>query len=202
MVRMQSELAEAKVPEVLSTRLALLLQGTMLAASVSHTIQESLSMHLAMNAPINKRVARCIARLIELLKSIEETYSRQNVAIARTLPGIQQFVMIKLYRLVTPVRDRIAMNKRINDSVIDTLAALDLFVSALDGPATRDRIIVADLALAQAMQHKVLRDDELEDVRSALRKLEMVTTLQPRFAPPCLRAQRRCSPHSFVSPLW
>ena len=80
MVRMQSELApDARIGEVLNTRLSLLLQGMMLAANVSHTVKLSLSVHLATGSPIVKSVARALARLIELLK-VRRTCQRNPFA--------------------------------------------------------------------------------------------------------------------------
>ena len=57
-----------------------------------------------------------------------------------------------LYAVLQPIRERVYGMRATSDRALDVMAAVDMMIEMLDGPATRDRIALFDLALCNSQQ--------------------------------------------------
>jgi WASH complex subunit 7 len=79
----------------------------------------------------------------------------------------------------------VAADKKYSAAQLDVLSSLLLVERALHGPGTKERRLIAQLALATASQMKTFREEESLHLRILLSKLDAICELQSRLRSVC-----------------
>ncbi|CAF5005843.1 unnamed protein product, partial [Rotaria sp. Silwood1] len=192
LVRMESTVTtddanqNALVNDVLK-KTSLLNQGLFHAYTLSHTVKTLISLHSTLQLPIKPECMLILYRYTELLKVIEATYHRHTMAIAPYFNAIMQYHSQRLLKIIAIAKKRItsATDKRFTDKQVDVLAALVLAEFCLNGPCTKERLLIFRLAFSFGSRLKTCRDDEMAAIEEALRKLESLAAFSERLYHAC-----------------
>uniref|UniRef100_T1J3X6 WASH complex subunit 4 n=1 Tax=Strigamia maritima TaxID=126957 RepID=T1J3X6_STRMM len=189
MVKIEAAMLDATNSiEELTKRSALLLQGIMLAYNINHLVKTVMNLHVAMNHPMTKTAVLSLCRFIELLKAIENCYHRHSLLTAYTVNHIVQHLSFQALSSIATAKKRITSDRKYSERRLDVLSALVLAEKALNGPGTRERRIVTNLAMSMGTQLKSFRDDELNNFYLIMRRMEAISNLNER-----LKAATDCS---------
>jgi len=192
LVRMESTMASdddtntSLINDILR-KTALLINGLSYAFALSHTIKTIFALHSALQLPIKPECMLVLYRYTELLKVIETTYHRHAMAIAPYFNAIMQFHSQRLLKIIGIAKKRITSSndKRFTEKQVDVLAALVLAESTLNGPCTKERLLVFRLAFSFGSRLKTCRDDEMIAIEEELRKLETLALFSEKLHTAC-----------------
>ncbi|PFX13788.1 WASH complex subunit 7 [Stylophora pistillata] len=175
MVHMESSLNKGgSLVDDLNTRCVLFIKGVLIAHTVSHLVRTIMNMHLVLSKPLTKSCVMALCRLTELLKAIEHTFHRRSMLIAESVNHMIQHLTFMALACIDTAKKRIAADKKYTDKRLDVLAALVLVQNALNGPATKERRLVAMLGLHVGVQMKSFRDDEMASLTSVMKRINLV----------------------------
>ncbi|XP_022808632.1 WASH complex subunit 4-like [Stylophora pistillata] len=186
MVHMESSLNKGgSLVDDLNTRCVLFIKGVLIAHTVSHLVRTIMNMHLVLSKPLTKSCVMALCRLTELLKAIEHTFHRRSMLIAESVNHMIQHLTFMALACIDTAKKRIAADKKYTDKRLDVLAALVLVQNALNGPATKERRLVAMLGLHVGVQMKSFRDDEMASLTSVMKRINLVSDLRARVRKAC-----------------
>eukprot|EP00163_Fabomonas_tropica_P009505 TRINITY_DN1931_c0_g1_i1.p1 TRINITY_DN1931_c0_g1~~TRINITY_DN1931_c0_g1_i1.p1 ORF type:complete len:1034 (-),score=307.02 TRINITY_DN1931_c0_g1_i1:86-3187(-) len=186
MVRMESDLAiSAPLRDVLNTRVSLFINGLTLAYQIGNLLKTALNLHLVLNEPLKQGLVRHMGRLAELLKAIEITYHRKCDQVAETLPHMTRLLAFNIQRILQPVSARMRQAKRFDDAKLDSLAAMGLVSTLLNGPATPDRRLLIHIAFNVANSKGNFKDEESEEIGRLMWKLDLIADLSKHLHTAC-----------------
>nr|KAG5706407.1 hypothetical protein BaRGS_033168 [Batillaria attramentaria] len=186
MVRMESNLARGNtLMEDLNNRCVLFIQGLLYAYNISHLVKTVMNLHVSLQKPMTKTAVLSLCRLIELLKAIEHTFHRRTMLVAESINHVVQFLSFKALNALATAKKRITSDKKYSDRRLDVLSALVLAESALNGPGTKERRLILNLALAVGTKMKAFKDDEKLSLDDTLKKLDLVCTFREKIRGAC-----------------
>ncbi|RMX41703.1 hypothetical protein pdam_00019853 [Pocillopora damicornis] len=175
MVHMESSLNKGgTLVDDLNTRCVLFIKGVLIAHTVSHLVRTIMNLHLVLSKPLTKSCVMALCRLTELLKAIEHTFHRRSMLIAESVNHMIQHLTFMALACIDTAKKRIASDKKYTDKRLDVLAALVLVQNALNGPATKERRLIAMLGLHVGVQMKSFRDDEMASLTSVMKRINLV----------------------------
>ncbi|XP_056000960.1 WASH complex subunit 4-like isoform X5 [Ostrea edulis] len=186
MVEMESSMSKSNsLMEDLNSRCVLFIQGVLHAYNISHLVRTTMNLHVAMSKPMTKSCLLCLCRLIELLKAIEHTFHKRTMLIAETVNHIVQHLSVICLNSIGVAKKRITSDKRYSERRLDVLSALVLAETALNGPGTKERCLIAQLALALGTKMKTFKDDELQHLMATMKKMEVICDLREKVKQAC-----------------
>ncbi|XP_027049103.1 WASH complex subunit 4-like [Pocillopora damicornis] len=186
MVHMESSLNKGgTLVDDLNTRCVLFIKGVLIAHTVSHLVRTIMNLHLVLSKPLTKSCVMALCRLTELLKAIEHTFHRRSMLIAESVNHMIQHLTFMALACIDTAKKRIASDKKYTDKRLDVLAALVLVQNALNGPATKERRLIAMLGLHVGVQMKSFRDDEMASLTSVMKRINLVSDLRSRVKKAC-----------------
>ncbi|CAF5185692.1 unnamed protein product, partial [Rotaria magnacalcarata] len=161
--------------------------GLLHAYTLSHTVKTLISLHSTLQLAIKSECMLILYRYTELLKVIETTYHRHAMAIAPYFNAIMQYHSQRLLKIIAIAKKRITSgtDKRFTDKQVDVLAALVLAESCLNGPCTKERLLIFRLAFSFGSRLKTCRDDEMIAIEEALRKVESLASFSEKLHAAC-----------------
>lgn len=151
---------EASTVQALETRSSVLFKGACLATRISSLIKTCLVAHVVMELPLSKTLLAHLAQLIEILKGIEFTFKRKDAIIAEAqvhclrlfsismleflgplryilfylyYPIVQLRWSTKKYFSVICLRNKFQSVRKVEDSRMDLLSAIDILEETLAG---------------------------------------------------------------------
>ena len=131
---------------------------------------------------------------MEMLKAIEATFHRKSELLGHMLSLICDHINYNITHLLLPLKQKLKeKQKKLDDSQIDQLSALDLMARTLRGAPTYARMLVVRNAMAVAMQKTsgLVQEADFDEVRQQLRRLDLVANHQ---------AMVKYVPHGWTSP--
>ncbi|XP_055882277.1 WASH complex subunit 4-like isoform X2 [Biomphalaria glabrata] len=185
MVRMESSLDGGTLMEDLNNRCVLFIQGLLHAYNISHLVRTVMNLQVALSKPMSKTAVLSLCRLVELLKSIENTFHRRTMLITEFINHIVQFLCLRALNAISTAKKRIMSDKRYSEKRLDVLSALVLAEAALHGPASKERRLVVKLAMSVGTKMKSFKDDELQSLDDTLRRLDLISELQVKIKEAC-----------------
>ncbi|XP_052679123.1 WASH complex subunit 4-like isoform X3 [Crassostrea angulata] len=185
MVEMESAMTKANLMEDLNNRCVLFIQGVLHAYNISHLVRTTMNLHVAMSKPMTKSCLLSLCRLIELLKAIEHTFHRRTMLIAESVNHITQHLSFICLNSIAVAKKRITSDKRYSERRLDVLSALVLAETALNGPGTKERFLITQLALALGTKMKTFKDDELQNLAATMKKMEVICDLREKVRQAC-----------------
>ncbi|XP_071809991.1 WASH complex subunit 4-like [Asterias amurensis] len=186
MIKMESSLTSANtVMEDLTHKCNLFIHGLLFAFNISNLVRTVMNLHAHMNKPMTKTAVLALCRLIEMLKSIEHTFHRRTMLVAESITHIIQHLQFTALALVNGAKKRIISDKKYSEKRLDALSALVLVENALNGTATKERRLIANLALHVGTQMKAFKEDELASYRTTMNKLFLVSDFREKLREAC-----------------
>jgi len=186
MVEMESACAKGtSLMDNLNNKAILFIQGIKYACSISHMIRTIMNLHVALSKPMTKSAVLAFCRLIELLKAIEHTFHRRSMYVAESINHIIQHLSFTAMALIDGAKKRVTQDKKLTDTRLDVMGAMALMQSALNGPGTKERMLITSLAMHVAMQKKSFKDEEISNLTSIMKKLDVILTLQGKLREIC-----------------
>ncbi|XP_069101114.1 WASH complex subunit 4-like isoform X2 [Argopecten irradians] len=186
MVEMESSMTRGKtLMEDLNNRCVLFIQGLLYAYNINHLVRTVMNLHVALQKPMTKTAVLCLCRLTELLKAIEHTFHRRTMLIAESVSHIIQHLSFLILTSIGTARKRIMSDKKYSERRLDVLSALVLAETAMNGPGTKERRLIAHLSLAVGTKMRTFKDDEIQILYANLKKLEMICDLRERVRRSC-----------------
>ncbi|KAK3730652.1 hypothetical protein QZH41_008272, partial [Actinostola sp. cb2023] len=186
MVHMESSLNKGgSLVDDLNTRCILFVQGILYAFNLNNLIRTVMNLHLVLSKPMTKTAVLALCRLTELLKAIEHTFHRRSMLIAENVNHIIQHLTFLVLSCIDAAKKRVSADKKYTDKRLDVLAALVLVQTALNGPATKERQLVANLGLHVGTLMRAFKDEEMDSLNNALKKIDIISGIQSKIRAAC-----------------
>eukprot|EP00731_Ephydatia_muelleri_P001294 Em0001g1294a len=194
MIQMESALVSRgkqkdSMKEEVSARASLLINGMLLAHTISNTVRTVLSLHSSLARPMTKAAVLAICRLVELMKAIQVTFHRQSLSVMEYVTLIinqYEATMLTYLDAVSRSVQEVTLQdakQKYTERSLDVLAALSVMKTALNGPGTADRRLVANLAYHFTLVVK--KDKEEDKLPAIMRKLDAICELRLRVQEFC-----------------
>jgi len=186
MVQMESSLSRGKtLLDDLNNRCVLFIQGMLYGYNMRHLVITLMNLHVALSKPMTKTSVLAICRLIHLLKAVEHTFHRRSMLIAESMNHIIQHLSFVVIAAIQAAKKRVVSDKRYSDKRLDVLSSLVLAENSLNGPGTKERRLITQLALSLSTQMKAFKDEELTSILATLRRLDIMCDFQQRLHEAC-----------------
>eukprot|EP01084_Bolivina_argentea_P015070 28187_1 len=156
----------------------LLIDGLILATQIHNLLTTTLWLHLDLGINFKKSNLRSLTILAELLKSIEDAFHRRSKRLSADVSYMLTVIAFSLQHIFEPLRKRIDSEPRPTSAKLDCLAALTLCVSLLNTAPTLSRLVVINIASSVATLKGMMSDQDIDEVRYRLWKLDLVSTWQ------------------------
>ncbi|KAJ7526561.1 hypothetical protein O6H91_16G012300 [Diphasiastrum complanatum] len=185
----------------LGTRLNQFLQGIELANRLHHILTATIDLHLILEVPINKDQICQLRKAAEILKAVQGMYHRRGNETAQSISHILQYLQAQMQGYLHPLKLQLEENlsarsknsslvhfsrsltrsgKETNLNLLDSMAAVNLSLTMLEGcPSLQRRLIlhlaldvVKDIALQKGKQEEVV-----EEVKNLCFLMDMVAEL-------------------------
>eukprot|EP01125_Pyxidicula_operculata_P006596 TRINITY_DN2276_c0_g1_i2.p1 TRINITY_DN2276_c0_g1~~TRINITY_DN2276_c0_g1_i2.p1 ORF type:complete len:748 (-),score=152.51 TRINITY_DN2276_c0_g1_i2:90-2333(-) len=146
MVQMES------APSQLKNKSSLLTRGLFLAQAVSELVKRYLYLHFSLQFPINPAHLPSIFQCIEMLKGIRAIYHRRLPEVAEATSFITRKIAHQMQQLLSPIYQKLnesLLKKKAGNAAIDAISSVELALQMLNGPPTRTRAIVFQIAYYQ-----------------------------------------------------
>ncbi|XP_021927247.1 WASH complex subunit 4 isoform X2 [Zootermopsis nevadensis] len=171
--------------EDLNQRCDLFLQGVQYACEISHLLKTVTNLHVTLAKPMTKTSVLALCKLVELLKGIQHMYLHHNMTIAKSINHVVQHLAFQALSIIVSAKKGVVQDKRYSEKHLDILSSLVLAEKVLYGPGTKERRLIACLALSTANQMRTFRDDEWAILVALLHKLDMMCDIQEKVASAC-----------------
>ncbi|XP_053377942.1 WASH complex subunit 4-like isoform X3 [Mercenaria mercenaria] len=188
MVEMETSLPRGKtLMEDLHSRSLLLIQGLLYGQQIQHLVRTVMNLHVSMQKPMTKTAVLALCKLTELLKAIELTFHRKTLLISEHVHHILQRISFQIMNSIATAKKRIISDRKYSERKLDVLSSLVLAETALAGPTTKERRLVARLALALGTCSKVraFKEDELASLYDNFRRLDIIADLREKVRRSC-----------------
>jgi len=124
-----------------------------------------------------------LCRLIELLKSIQKAYYEKKEFLTLSKQYILQLTQRIVLSFIQNAKKRIVSDKKYSEKRLDILSGLVLAGNSLNGPPTKERLLVASYGISIANRLKTFKSEE--NIEDMMRKLEMFSFIETRIRQAC-----------------
>ncbi|KAK7791494.1 hypothetical protein R5R35_008848 [Gryllus longicercus] len=181
---LKQESTQLKLDDLIE-RCKLFLQGVQFACTISHLLKTVTNLHVSLAKPMTKTAVIALCKMIELLKGIQHMYHRHFMAVSESVNHVIQHLSYRALSIIATAKKGLVQDKRYSEKHLDILSSLVLAEKALHGPGTKERHLVLRLALCTANQMRTFREDELVQLSTLLRKLNVICDIQEKLADAC-----------------
>ncbi|KYQ93354.1 hypothetical protein DLAC_06026 [Tieghemostelium lacteum] len=188
MVRMESNLAmnRGTFLDANMSKIGQIIQGVLLSYHISHLLKTMIGLHMNLTAPLKPSDVRKLFQCAEMLKSIQNTFHRKSSMIAAHISMMSQQLRDIINEKLNMVRSKYN-NPKANYSKVelDVLVALSLISDLLSGVVTSERMIAIKLCLNVVYQIGVLKEQDQEELRLHIKRLEFISDLNHQVQEVC-----------------
>lgn len=186
MIHMDSSLGDTgRVLEDLKRKCYLLNKGLDLAWNISCYLKTVMNLHVPLSKPMTKSSVLCLCKMIEMLKAIEVTYHRHTLRISDSISHIVQHLSCTAMKIIRSGKAQLISDKKYSERRLDVLSALVLAEKIMNGPGTKERILITQLAMELGVQMRSFRDDDMIEFCSKMRELNVVCDLRQKIKEAC-----------------
>ncbi|XP_053999948.1 WASH complex subunit 4 [Hylaeus anthracinus] len=158
---------------------SLLVDLVILLSQIKETISFIMNMHAALIKPMNRNTVQLICRLIEVQKSLQNTFYILGPLIVQSQSQVLQY--LSYYILVALENARkglIQKDKGYSKERLDTLSLIGLSMKMLNGPASADRRLIIRCAVACASQlTDTFKEEDMVKLRFLLDNYDTIAEL-------------------------
>ncbi|XP_054280077.1 WASH complex subunit 4-like [Macrosteles quadrilineatus] len=177
---LKKDLANFKVDDI-KVMCNYYLEGIQLSLKMHKLLTNLTNLHGSMAKPMTKSSVIGLCRLVELVKTVRETYLRNQAVIARSVGHIIQRLSFQALSIIAAAKKGLMSDKKFSEKHVDMLSSLVLAEKCLNGPPTRERLLVARIALSVANQKQTFRDEDLTSLSVTLASLARIPRLIHRL---------------------
>ncbi|CAG0882697.1 unnamed protein product [Darwinula stevensoni] len=142
--------------------------------------------HVYSLQPMTKMSVLALCHVIELIKTIEGTYHRHAVLLARSVHHLVQHLQHLALTMISSAKKRKSGEKKqFSSQQLDVISALQLNEDVVNRPLTPRAKLVLQLALEVAAQGRTFREEEMENLKSTLQPLSMISALNMHVKEVC-----------------
>jgi WASH complex subunit 7 len=187
MVRFESELMDSRskqlssIASVLNARAKLVLSGSLLANSIHNLLVTAVLGHVHAQLPFRKDTLRSLCVLVESLKALQATFHRRSTLLAENISHLIGQAQFTLKRIFAPMKAKLELAQRPDESKLDVLAAVTLTLDLLSSAATSERMTVLASTLCVIQNSPLLKDTEKDEIKYQTWKINQLAQLQPRL---------------------
>jgi len=160
-----------------------LLQGCDYANYITNMVTTILNLSISLDTPMTKSCILELCRYIELLKAIQIAYYEKKEFLTVGKQYIMQSTNRRLLAYIQAARKRVISDKKYSEKRLDILSGLVLAANALNGPSTRERLLIANFGLSIANRQKTFKPEE--NVDELLKRLEIFSFIETRIKHAC-----------------
>ncbi|XP_022901254.1 WASH complex subunit 4 [Onthophagus taurus] len=151
----------------------LLIDGVKMSKKFCELLKWITNLHADEGKPMSKSVLVVLCKLIEILKSFQFIFTNHQLPLTYILLMIMQHLNHKALSILINIKKGLKTDKAYKEQHLDVLSALVVAEHALNGPNTKERILLTKLALSASG----LSNDVLQEIRSTITKLEVITNI-------------------------
>ena len=178
----------------LAERTQLVMAGISLANTANLLTNSCLNLFTKFDQPLTKSVISSLGDLMVAVKTIQETFRSVTSSVTEVCVRSGQHTQFLLLNLIQTVKKGLVSDRKYSDERIDLLSCLLIAEKALAGPVSRQRTLVAGLALSLTSGGRLgLKDEDCRQVLHLTAVLQKLVNIN-------LEIQRACSTH-FLSVL-
>ena len=158
-------------------------KGLDYANYISNLVSSFLNLSIHLNSAMTKSNVIDLCRLIELLKSIQKAYYEKKEFLTLSKQYILQLTQRIVLSFIQNAKKRIVSDKKYSEKRLDILSGLVLAGNSLNGPPTKERLLVASYGISIANRLKTFKSEE--NIEDMMRKLEMFSFIETRIRQAC-----------------
>ncbi|KAK9889027.1 hypothetical protein WA026_004312 [Henosepilachna vigintioctopunctata] len=147
----------------------ILIEAITLVKKINEIVKWMLRIHIDHNIPISKSTLLALCRLIEILKSFQLTYDKNLLTLIYIIMLISQHLTYKTLSMIHIVRKNLVQDKSYKQRELDVLSALSVCEQSINGPNTRERLLIAKLALSASGLPK----ETTQEIKSVINRLQL-----------------------------
>eukprot|EP01133_Synstelium_polycarpum_P004078 gene4078-4750_t len=186
MVRMESNSASrGTFWDANLSRIGQIIQGVLLAYHISHLFKTMVSLHMHLTAPLKPSDVRRLFQCAEMLKAIAGTFHRRTSMISAHISLMTQQLTTLITSKLDAIRAKYTGRATYTDTELDVIMALTLTSDLLAGVATPERILIIQLCLNVIYQANVLKENDIEDIRLHIKRLEFISDIHSSIRKVC-----------------
>lgn len=192
MASIETELLDGRVKNlkpVIEKWSRLLIHGIRLADLIRLVVLNNIFLHIKLSIPFQKSHIRSIAMCLELLKSIQSTYSRQKEFIFEArkfvVSSSQRTIYDYLSRIEKEIPTLLKAKRKDSAHLQAVLTAIDVVIRQLDSPFSKQRYAVMRTALDIALSDGLLSKENREDIVFHAWKFETLQALEENIEQSC-----------------
>ncbi|XP_043255154.1 WASH complex subunit 4 [Colletes gigas] len=158
-----------------------------LLSQIKETISFIMNMHATLIKPMNRNTVHLICRLIEVEKSLENTFYILGPLIVQSQSQVLQYLSYNISIVLENARKSlIQKDKGYSKERLDTLSLIGLSIKILNGPASADRRLIIRCALACATQlTDIFKEEETVKLRFLLDNYDTIAELHDVISEIC-----------------
>ena len=158
-------------------------KGLDFANYISNLVSSFLNLSIHLNSAMTKSNVIDLCRLIELLKSIQKAYYEKKEFLTLSKQYVLQLTQRVLLSFIQNAKKRVVSDKKYSEKRLDILSGLVLAGNSLNGPPTKERLLVASYGLSIANRLKTFKSEE--NVEDLLKKLDIFSFIEIRIRQAC-----------------
>ncbi|EGG20814.1 hypothetical protein DFA_00679 [Cavenderia fasciculata] len=167
------------------SRIGQIIQGVLLSYHISHLFKTMIGLHMNLTAPLKPSDVRRLFQCAEMLKAIQGTFHRRSSMISAHISLMTQHLTTIINNKLDIVRNRYTGKSSYSDTELDVIMALTLTSDLLCGVATPERILIMKLCLNVIYQANYLKDQDIEDLRLHIKRLEFISDIHNQIRKVC-----------------
>ncbi|XP_078042173.1 strumpellin and WASH-interacting protein [Augochlora pura] len=158
---------------------SLLIDLIILLSQIKETVSFIMNMHAALIKPMNRNTVQLICRLIEIQKSLQNTFYILGPVIVQSQNQVLQYLSYYILAMLENTRKSLVQkDKGYSKERLDTLSLISLSMKLLNGPASADRRLIVRCALACASQlTDTFKEEDMLKLRLLLDNYDTVAEL-------------------------
>jgi len=162
-----------------------IIQGILLSYHISHLLKTMIGLHMNLTAPLKSSDVRKLFQCAEMLKAIQNTFHRRSAMISAHISMMIQHLTDIINDKLNVVRNKFAGRTNYSEVELDVIIALALTSDLLCGVATPERLTVIKLCLNVISQVNVLKEQDIEELRIHIKRLEFLSDINSTIKHSC-----------------
>lgn len=155
----------------------ILIEAMKILKRMSELIKWILGLHANQNMPIGKSHLLAFCRLIEILKCFKFLLTKNLQPQTYLIMLISQHLTYKALSMIMMAKKNLVQEKSYKQKQLDVLSGLSLSEQVLKGPNTKDRLLIAKLALSASGISK----DTSQEIKYVINRLQLINSIHSLF---------------------
>ncbi|XP_032515167.2 WASH complex subunit 4 [Danaus plexippus] len=161
-----------------------LLDGLDLAASINYSVLCFVNLHLSLGIPLSKNMLMNIFEVMELIKSLWNTVTRNYNQIINSITMIVQHLIFQAASSIQETKKTLMSDKKYANKKLDELTCVVIAEQAIKGAATLERNIATNIAISFISDTTFIEDSSIR-LGMLLEKIQILSNFTKNMAQYC-----------------